>query len=135
MSTLVAGVVTAVTQIADDLHTSDEERLRAQIELTALDNQRHEVDTRVQLAQIDVNRQDAQSDSFFQRGWRPATGWACVGGLTYQIMLRPVAGWVAENTLGWTAPPELDLETLMTLLFGILGLGAYRTIERFKRKN
>jgi hypothetical protein len=28
--------------------------------------------------------------------------------------------------------PAMDLNTLMTLLFGLLGLGGYRTIEKLK---
>jgi hypothetical protein len=50
------------------------------------------------------------------------------------MLLRPLAGWALVNWLHWTSlPPELDVTSLMTLLFGMLGLGAYRTVEKFKK--
>lgn len=96
-------------------------------ELAQLDAQ-----TRLALAQIEVNKEEAKSESLFKSGWRPAAGWACVGGLTYQILVRPILGWVAQNLWGWSLPPSLEMDTLGTLLFGLLGLGAYRTAEKIK---
>jgi len=37
-----------------------------------------------------------------------------------------------QNLFGWTLPPQLEMDTLMTVLFGMLGLGAYRTVEKVK---
>ena len=130
---LLGGIFDTVGKIADSLHTSDKERLDAQIEFGKLAIEDRKLDVQVQQGQIAVNMEEAKSDSLFRGGWRPATGWACVGGLVYQLMFRPIFGWVAANVGGWDMPPELDLETLMTLLFGILGLGAYRTFERVKK--
>lgn len=84
--------------------------------------------------QVELNKIDGASDSFFRSGWRPATGWVCVFGLAYQLLVRPLGGWVMQQLLGWTPPPSLEVDTLMTLLFGLLGLGAYRTVERIKGK-
>lgn len=84
--------------------------------------------------QTDINAVEADSDSLFKSGWRPAVGWVCVGGLTYQVIARPLMVWGSLN-MGWVVPPDLELETLMTLLFGMLGLGAYRTYEKKNRVN
>jgi Holin of 3TMs, for gene-transfer release len=82
--------------------------------------------------QIQTNIEEAKTGNFFIAGWRPAVGWIAVAGICYQVVFRPVIGWLMENTAGWSMPPTLELETLMTLLFGILGLGAYRTAEKIK---
>lgn len=82
--------------------------------------------------QTNINAKEAESDSFFKSGWRPAVGWTCVGGLFYQVIARPLLIWVS-NIYGWQIPPSLELDTLMTLLFGMLGLGAYRTYEKVKK--
>jgi hypothetical protein len=75
---------------------------------------------------------EAANSSVWVSGWRPAAGWAAVSGLFYNVVFRPIAGWVMQQTLGWQMPPSLEIESLMTLLFGMLGLGAYRTYEKSK---
>lgn len=83
-------------------------------------------------AQIGVNAVEAANPNWFISGWRPAVGWTCAGGLFYQVIARPILGWVMQNLFGWTLPPQLEMDTLMTVLFGMLGLGAYRTVEKVK---
>ncbi len=79
-------------------------------------------------AQADINKIEAASDSKFKSCWRPALGWICVSGFGYQLLARPfLIGF------GYSAFPELDMNTLASLTFGMLGLGAMRTIERVKR--
>lgn len=92
-------------------------------------------DTQLMQGQLDVNKEEAKSDSLFKSGWRPAVGWTCVAGLSYQVLFAPIFGWIAANLLGWSSPPSLEMETLMTLLFGLLGLGGYRSIEKLKGKH
>jgi hypothetical protein len=82
--------------------------------------------------QIQTNMEEAKSTNWFVSGWRPAVGWTCAGGLFYQIIARPIFGWVMQNLFGWTLPPSLEMDTLMTVLFGMLGLGAMRSVEKVK---
>jgi hypothetical protein len=83
-------------------------------------------------AQVEIDKIEAQSPSFFISGWRPAAGWVCVLGLFYQLIFRPIFGWTMTNFAGWGMPPALETETLMTLLFGMLGLGGFRMAEKMK---
>ncbi|MBP9032566.1 MAG: hypothetical protein KBG29_01645 [Pseudomonadales bacterium] len=71
-------------------------------------------------------------ESFFAAGWRPAAAWICVIALGYQMLLRPLAAWLLGNFTGLSTPPALNDETLMALVFNLLGLGAYRTTEKVK---
>lgn len=89
-------------------------------------------DLKLALAQTEINKIEAASDSLYKSGWRPAVGWICAFALAYQMIARPLLGWAATNWFGWTAPPPLELDTLLTLLFGLLGLGVYRTAEKIK---
>ena len=95
-------------------------------ELAALD-----ADLKIALGQIEVNKIEAQSPSLFKSGWRPAVGWTCVFGLVYSFILHPILTWIS-SIWGIPIPPVLDTGPLMTLLFGLLGLGGFRTYERVK---
>ncbi len=81
--------------------------------------------------QQDINKIEAASPSFWVSGARPAVLWTCVGGLVYQFLVFPFLVWGSTNW-GWTSPPSLELSTLNTLLFGLLGLSTMRTVERIK---
>jgi len=90
-------------------------------------------DTELAKAQLLVNQVEAGSSNFWVAGWRPAVGWVSVAGLGYTYMLQPLLPWIA-TVAGLDVPPlpSLDTNVLMTLLFGILGIGAYRSVEKIK---
>lgn len=94
-----------------------------------------EAEKEVALAQAAINQEDAKSQSWVQRNWRPAVGWTCVGGLFYTYILRPLLPWTV-SVLGFEVPPlpPLDMTELMVLLGGMLGLSGFRTFERIKGK-
>lgn len=80
--------------------------------------------------QLDVNRIEAASTSTFVAGWRPFIGWICGLGLASQFIIGPLVTWVATLAKHPVVYPTLDLGTLMTLLFGMLGLGGMRSWEK-----
>lgn len=88
----------------------------------------------VQLAtgQIDVNKAEASNASLFVSGWRPAVGWACALAFFFKFIGGPslfvVAQWVGHPiTL-----PNFDFTEMSTILMGMLGLGAMRSVEKIK---
>jgi holin (3TMs family) len=81
-------------------------------------------------AQIEVNKVEAANANMFVAGWRPAIGWICGTGLFIQFVVNPLATWIAALSKHPIAFPGLDLGTLITLLFGMLGLGGMRTYEK-----
>jgi hypothetical protein len=91
-----------------------------------------EAETALATGQMKINEIEAGSDSLFKSGWRPAVGWICVFGLFYQFVFLPFATFVLTLYEVKAVMPAMDLNTLMTLLFGLLGLGGYRTIEKLK---
>lgn len=133
-----AALIPAVAQVLDKLIPDPQAAAEAKLkalelaqkgELAALD-----AELRLALGQLEVNRAEATTD-MFRGGWRPAVGWVCVIGLTYQFILQPVLPWVVALFGAQVPPlPAIDNETLMVLLTGMLGLGGLRTIERIKGK-
>ena len=99
----------------------------------------HEIATMAQknahenaMAQIDVNKTEAQHSSVFVAGWRPFIAWCCGIGLCYNFILYPLLLWVVALYQLNITPPPLFSDNLMELVMGILGLGAMRTYEKFK---
>lgn len=89
--------------------------------------------TSVTTAQSDINKVEAASSSVFVAGWRPMIGWICSSALAFQYLLRPLIQWVlivAHQPLA--APlPGID-DNLWQLMFGLLGMGTLRTVEKLK---
>jgi hypothetical protein len=81
-------------------------------------------------AQIEVDKQEATNANMFVAGWRPFIGWVCGVGLGVQFLVNPLATWITALLGHPIQFPSLDLGTLMTLLFGMLGLGAMRSYDK-----
>ena len=83
--------------------------------------------------QLAVNAEEAKHRSIFVAGWRPFIGWACGISLFVHFLLFPTAD-VVTAYLGYKPVPypAFDMDSLMTILLGILGLGGMRSFEKFK---
>ncbi len=81
--------------------------------------------------QNEVNKIEAQHRSIFVAGWRPFIGWVCGLALLYNFILRDIIAWISPNIM----PPALQMEHLLTVLMGMLGLGGLRTYEKLKDKS
>ena len=132
-------LVGSVGAIVDSLHTSDKERLDAEIELRKFGLEERRIDQATDLAQVEVNKVEAAHSSIWTSGWRPAVGWVSVAGLAYNFLAHPFLLWLWSlfQANGWVPaalvpPPPVDVEALLVLLGGILGLGVYRTAEKVK---
>lgn len=79
--------------------------------------------------QAAINLEEAKSASIFKSGWRPAAGWLSVAGLFWGTIGQPVITWICLN-YKLVPPPIVDTSILMTLLFGMLGLGTQRMYEK-----
>ena len=119
----VAEPIEAVGGVLDKLFTSDDERLSHQEVAERLRQQPH-------LAQVALNKVEAQHRSVFVAGWRPFIGWVCGFALAWHFMLFDIAVWISGIFEG-PQPPELNgTETLITVVLSLLGLGGMRTVEK-----
>lgn len=110
---------TVVNKIWPDKSVQEREQLSAAVTLA--------------VGQMDVNKVEAANPSLFVSGWRPFIGWVCGSALTFHYIVRPLLPWLCA-AFGKPVPaiPPLDLGDLITILLGMLGLGALRTREKEK---
>lgn len=77
------------------------------------------------LAQLEVNKAEAQHKSIFVAGGRPFIMWVCGVGLLFNVLLSPILSI-------WFEMPDVDMDILYPVLMGMLGLGGLRTYEKLK---
>lgn len=133
------------TAITGDTPLTAEQKAALQEQMNAMEAAMQKAaldfDTAQMTGQVEINKIEAASPSFFKSGWRPAVGWVCVSGLCLTFLVRPLLPWstqVAANVFGMTSAippiPEIPMGDLITLLVGMLGLGTMRTVERLQGK-
>jgi len=85
------------------------------------------------LAQLEINKAEASSGSLFKGGWRPAVGWICAIAFAYHFVLQPIIIFVL-TVAGVDIPdlPKFEMNTLLTVLGGLLGIGGLRSYEKTK---
>lgn len=128
---LIGPLVGTLGKIFDRVWPDPEKKALAQLELLKMQQagefKELEADLQLAVGQMEVNKAEAAAPDLFTRGWRPFIGWVCGAGLAYQFLVRPLlVGFLGHDY------PGLETDTLMTLLFGTLGLGAFRTTEKIK---
>ena len=135
----IGAIIEGVGKVAGDLVTTDKERLEIGLKGRELDLEEKRIEQSTDLAQVEVNKIEAENPNVFVSGWRPAVGWVGVLGLAYQFIGYPLLQWcwVFGQGIDWipkglAAPPNLEVEQLMTLLAGLLGFGGMRSFEKSK---
>lgn len=84
-------------------------------------------------AQSEVNAVEAQSSNAFVAGWRPFIGWVCGTAFAWQFVGQPVFSFFYTLVTKQPSPVvALDMDMLMTVLLGMLGLGAMHSYEKVK---
>jgi hypothetical protein len=83
--------------------------------------------------QLEINKMEAQHRSIFVAGWRPFLGWGLSFAMIWHFVLAPITIF-GFSYAGVEAPelPAFDMDSLMTVLLGMLGLGGLRTVEKVK---
>lgn len=118
-------------EVAAQIHQAT---LNAQMarEQLASDERQHERETKLKrdLAQNETNQMIADSSDKFKSYFRPASGWICNLGLLYTFFLRPIANGIISFFDTTANAPPIDTSELMILLFGLLGIGTWRTVDK-----
>lgn len=137
-------IIKGVGQIADDLFTSDEERLKIAL-------QEKEINASLVQGQLAINAKEATHSSVFVAGWRPFIGW--IGGLAlaYQFILYPLLVWIwalgqaqswipchidptdTSTICTFSTPPVFESGALFAMLTGLLGIGGMRSYDKLMK--
>lgn len=125
----VGGLFNGVATIVKTFKADPLEVMRLEV---AIQQAEQQITLALAQAQTKINEIEAASDNLFVSGWRPAVGWVGVTGLAYDNLLRPLLQSLVNLWYPSYTMVSLDTNELATLLFGILGLGAYRTYEKSK---
>lgn len=130
MMNLIGSLVGPVTGLLDKfIEDKDQKNALAHEIATMAEKQAHEA----AMAQVEVNKAEASHRSIFVAGWRPFVGWICAVALGYHFVLHPII--LFGMGVAGVAPielPSFDMDSLMTVLLGMLGLGGLRSYEKSK---
>lgn len=85
------------------------------------------------MGQIEINKTEAASEDKFTKRPRPFIMWVCGISLAYSFLIEPFMRFIAQVIFHYSGPfPVLQMGELTTILMGLLGLGAMRTLEKVK---
>ena len=127
---MLQALIGPVTGLLDKfVEDKDQKNALAHEIATLAEKQAHEA----AMAQVSVNQAEAKHRSIFVAGWRPFIGWTCGFALAYHFVVAPLilfgAGWAGAEI---PELPAFDMDSLMTVLLGMLGLGGMRSFEKSK---
>lgn len=127
---MLSALIGPVTGLLDKFIEDKDQKAKLAHEIaTMAEKQMHEQ----AMGQIEINKAEAQHRSIFVAGWRPFLGWGLAASMVWHFLLAPVTIFGFAYA-GMEAPelPVFDMDSLMTVLLGMLGLGSLRTFEKFK---
>jgi hypothetical protein len=131
IQSLIPSLLPAVTDVIGRFLPEDKEK-RAAAE-REIEKQLATHLAKIDLAQLEINKQEAAHRNIFVSGWRPFIGWSCGIAMCYAYIIQPITIFVLAQTGNLVSLPTLDLSEMMPVLLGMLGLGGLRSFEKYKK--
>lgn len=131
LASLLPAILPALTDVIGRFLPEDKEA-RAEAE-RQIEQQLATHLAKIDLAQLDINKQEAAHRSIFVAGWRPFIGWTCGVALAWTYVGVPILQFILAQTGHLIDLPSMDMSQMMPVLMGMLGLGGLRTFEKFKK--
>lgn len=128
---MIQALIGPVTGLLDKfIEDKDQKNKLAHEIATMAEKQMHEAN----IGQIEINKEEAKHRSIFVAGWRPFLGWGLAFAMIWHFVFAPMIIF-GFSYAGMAAPelPAFDMDSLMTVLLGMLGLGGLRTVEKIKK--
>ena len=139
---VISGLFSVAQSLIERFFPDPAAKAAAQLELLKMqqsgDLAQLAAETDLAKLQIQTNVEEAKHPNIFVSGWRPAVGWTCAAAFAYSYVLLPFAQFLVFTfgTAGMAEQlklaPALELSEMLPVLFGMLGLGGLRTVEKVK---
>ena len=127
---LIDTIFSTISTVLDRVIPDKNAREKAKEELERAINDQ---DFQIALEQIKVNAIEAQSESFFKSGWRPSVGWICSIAFGLHFVILPLFNYFLMLCGQQPIIVPFQMDTLLTVLLGLLGMGTLRTVEKLKK--
>ena len=131
IQTLLPSILPTVTNVIGRFLPEDKEK-RAAAE-REIEKQLATHLAQIDIAQLEINKQEAAHRNIFVAGWRPFIGWSCGFAMCYAYIIQPITVFILAQTGNLVDLPTLDLSEMMPVLLGMLGLGGLRSFEKYKK--
>lgn len=125
-----------VMQLANKFIPDPLERDKFALEMAQLKAQQESAEltssTQIATAQADINKVEAASEDSFTSRARPFILWICGVAFAYHFVLQPLLAFIFAAFGHKIDLPFFDMDTLTTVLYGMLGLGGLRSFDKLK---
>ena len=127
---MISQLIAPITGLLDKFIEDKDQKARLAHEVATM-AQKHAQE--LAKGQLEINKAEAQSRSIFVAGWRPFIGWTCGIAMFWHFVGVPITMFfVSWFSMEIAELPQFDMNSLMTVLLGMLGLGGLRTFEKTK---
>lgn len=127
MLNLITSLVAPVSGLLDKFIEDKDQRAMLAHEIATLAEKQAQEQI---VEQIKTNQIEAAHQSMFVAGWRPAVGWVCALAMLLNFILIPFINLGMEFAGQDIRLDLIEMDTMMPVLLGMLGLGGMRSYEK-----
>jgi CheY-like chemotaxis protein len=127
MINLISSLVAPVSGLLDKFIEDKDQRALLAHEIATLAEKQAQEQI---VEQIKTNQIEAAHQSMFVAGWRPAVGWVCALAMLLNFILIPFINLGMEFAGQDIRLDLIEMDTMMPVLLGMLGLGGMRSYEK-----
>jgi hypothetical protein len=128
---LISSLVAPVSGLLDKFIEDKDQRALLAHEIATLAEKQAQEQI---VGQIKTNQIEAAHQSMFVAGWRPAVGWVCALAMLLNFILIPFINLGMEFAGQDIRLDLIEMDTMMPVLLGMLGLGGMRSYEKATKR-
>lgn len=130
---LIPGITNIVGDVLDRVIPDPAQAAAAKLEVAKLQQTGELANlasvTDLAKGQLAIDNTEAASSDPLQH-WRGGAGWVCVLAMAYEFLIQPLGTWITNLCGSSVVAPSIDVNALMPLLIGMLGLGTLHVVDK-----